>query len=67
MCWEFGINRCDLLHIRWKNSKVLLYSTENYTQYPIINHNGIEYEEDIYITESFCCTIEVGKHGKSTW
>ena len=27
---EFGINRCELLHTEWVNSKVLLYSTGNY-------------------------------------
>ena len=32
------------------NSKVLLYSTRDYIQYPVINHNGKEYEEEyIYI------------------
>ena len=34
------------LYIRWKKKKktnVLLYSTENYLQYPMINHNGKEY------------------------
>ena len=40
--WEFGISRCKLLYqyIEWKNNKVLLYSTGNYIQYPMINHNG---------------------------
>ena len=31
------------------NSKVLLYSTRDYIQYPVINHNGKEYEEYICI------------------
>ena len=38
--------RCKLVHIGWINIKVLLYSTGNYIQYPVINHNGEEY---IYI------------------
>ena len=42
MEWEFGINRCKLLYIEWIN-KVLLYSTGNYIQYPMIKHNGQEY------------------------
>ena len=33
-------NRCKLLYIGWINSKVLLYSTGKYIQYPAINHNG---------------------------
>ena len=45
MEWEFGIGRCKLLCIEWINFKVLLYSTENYIQYPVVNHNGKEYEK----------------------
>ena len=48
--WEFGMSRCKLLYIGWINNKVLLYSTGDYTQYPVINHNGKEYEKEyIYI------------------
>ena len=50
MDWEFGITRCKLLHTKWKNNKVLLYSTGNHIQHPVINHNGKEYErERIYM------------------
>ena len=42
MDWEFGISRCKLLYTGWINNKVLLYSTGNYIQYPVINHNGTE-------------------------
>ena len=45
--WEFGISRCKLVYVEWRNSKVLLYSTGNYIQYPEISHNGKEY---IYVT-----------------
>ena len=69
---EFGINRCKLLYIGWINNKVLLYSTGNYIQYPLLNHNGKEYEKEyiyiyiyvyihIYKTESLCCTAAI-KH-----
>ena len=44
--WEFGISRYKLVHVEWINNKVLLYSTENYSQYPVINHNGKEYEKE---------------------
>ena len=55
MVWEFGISRCKLLYIGWINNKVLLYSTGNYIQYPVINHNGKEYEKDcIYICVCVC-------------
>ena len=43
--WEFGISRCKLLYIEWINNNVLLYSTGNYIQYPVINHSGKEYEK----------------------
>ena len=50
---EFGISRCKQLYIEWVNNKVLLYSTENYIQYPVINHNEKEYKKkNVYITES---------------
>ena len=45
MDWEFGISRRKLLCIGWINYKVLLYSAGNYIQYPVISHNGKEYEK----------------------
>ena len=50
--WEFGIGRYKLLYTKWINKKTLLYSTGNYIQYPVINHNGKGYEK-IYI----CVTL----------
>ena len=43
--WEVGVSRCKLLYTEWINNKVLLYSTENYIQYPMINHNEKEYKK----------------------
>ena len=37
------VSRCKLLYIECINNRVLLYSTENYIQYPMINYNGKEY------------------------
>ena len=38
------------IYIGWINNKVLLYSTGNYIQYPVTDHNGKEYEKEyIYI------------------
>ena len=49
MDWEFGVKRCKLLYTGWIN-KVLVNGTGNYIQYPVINHNGKEYEKEfIYI------------------
>ena len=36
----------QLLYIEWINNKVLLYSSENYIRYPVINHNGKECEKE---------------------
>ena len=44
--WEFGISRCKLLMYSMDKHKVLLYSTGNYIQNPMINHNGKEYEKE---------------------
>ena len=40
--WEFGVGRGKLLHLEWINNKVLMYSTETCSQYPMIKHNGKE-------------------------
>ena len=42
MDWEFGTSICKLLHRKQINNEVLLY---NYTQNPVINYNGKEYEK----------------------
>ena len=61
--WEFGINKCKLLHFEWMGNGVLLYSTENYVQSLGIEHDGRYYEKkNVYIgmTGSLCCTAEIG-------
>ena len=48
--WEFRVGRCKLPTYKIPKHQVLLYSTGNYTQYPVINHNGKEYEKEcVYI------------------
>ena len=49
MEWEAGVSRCKLLYIEWINNKVLLYSTENYIQYPMVNHNENEHKKKMYV------------------
>ena len=60
MDWEFEINRGKLLYIECINNKVLLYSTGNYIQYPVVNHteNNIK-NICIYIAESLWCTAKI--------
>ena len=43
------------------NKKVLLYSTGDYIQYPVTNHDGKDDEKEcvcvcVCVTESACCT-----------
>ena len=68
MDWEIRV-RCKFLCLEWINNKVLLYSIENYIQYPMINHNGKEYFKKecvcvyiyiyIYIYMPLCSTSEI--------
>ena len=63
--WEAGVGRSKLSYIEWIN-QVPLYSTENYIQYPMINHNGKEYKTQctcvcVCITESLCCIEIINK------
>ena len=51
--WEFEISRCKLVYIEWINNKVLLYTTGNYIQYPVINQNGKEHEKRMYNTHNW--------------
>ena len=44
--WEFGVNRCKLLHLGWIDNKILLHNTGNYIQYAVINRKGKGYEKE---------------------
>ena len=56
-----GLVRCKLLHLEWINNKVLLYSTENYSQYSrLAIMEKILKNVCICKTESFCCIAEIG-------
>ena len=63
--WDFGIIRVKLLYIGRLNNKVLLYSTGDYSQHPVTNHNGKNMKKNThththtYVTESLCCTEEI--------
>ena len=39
-------NHGKLLCIEWISNKVLLYSTRNYIQYPVISCHGKEYKKE---------------------
>ena len=61
MDWEFGISRYKLLYREWIDNKVLLYSTGNYIQYPVICHNGKNMKKKVHIciNKSLYCTVEI--------
>ena len=40
MDWEFGVSRCKLLHLEWMSKESLLYSTGNYIQSLVMEHDG---------------------------
>ena len=47
---SLGVSRCKLLYTGWINNKVLLYTTGNSIQYPVINHKVKDYKrEGIYM------------------
>ena len=50
-----------------KQQGLTAYSTGNYIQYSVINHNGKEYEKEyICITESVSVQQKLTQHSKST-
>ena len=40
MDWESGVGRCKLLHLEWISNEILLYSTGNYIQSLVMEHDG---------------------------
>ena len=56
-----GVSRCKLLYREWINNKNLLYSTQNYIQYPMIEHIRKEYKNVICISKSFCWTAVINR------
>ena len=47
--WEFGVDRCQLLHLEWISNKVLMYTSGNCIQHPMINHNSLTLKKNAYI------------------
>ena len=49
--------------MEWTKDKVLLYSTGNYIQYPVINDNGKEDEKEcVYVYVCVCVYIYIYTH-----
>ena len=66
MDWGFESSRCKLSYIEWINSNVLLYSPGNYIQYPVINHNGKEYEKECTYMYHFAVQKKLTQYCEST-
>lgn len=67
MTGSLGLADNKLLHPEWIKNKVLLYSTENYIQYLVINRNGKEHIcMCVCITESPCWQWNLAQQCKST-
>ena len=68
MDWEFRISICKLLYREETDNKVIRYSTRNYIQYPVINHNGKNVKKKVHIciTESLCCKQKLTYYCRST-
>ena len=49
---EAGYNGCKLLYIKSINNKVL-YNTENYLHYPMINHNEKNIKKEYICTHKY--------------
>ena len=58
--WKLGTSRCKPVYKM--DNKVLPYSTGNYIQYSVVNHNGKTYDKEyIGIPESSCYTAEIAQ------
>ena len=48
MDWEFGVSRCKLLPLEWISNEILLYSTGNYIQSLMMEHDNVR-KRSVYI------------------
>ena len=42
---SLGLAEATIIY-KWINNKILLHSTGKYIQYPMVKHNGKEYEKE---------------------
>ena len=60
MDWQLGVNRSKLLLLEWISNEILLFSTENYVQSLMTEHDNARKKEcaHVCVTGSPCCTVE---------
>ena len=56
MEWELRVCRFKLSYIECISNNILLFSTGNYIQYPVINHNGKECKKE-YVCVCVCVCV----------
>ena len=54
---SLGLVEANLLHLEWVNHKFLMYRTENYIQYPVINHNGKKDKKEKNVSMHACTYV----------
>ena len=64
MGWEFGSIRSKLFGIEWISDKILLYSTGNYIQCPMIKWNRIMKKDIFNVYLRLWCWEGLGAGGK---
>ena len=48
MLWVLGVNICKLFPLEWISTEILLYSTENYVQSLMMEHDDVR-KKDVYM------------------
>jgi len=64
MDWQFGFSRYKLLHLEWISNEILLCSTRNPIQSPVMENDGELCEKkNVYIgiSGSLCCAAEIDR------
>ena len=56
---EFGIRWCKLVYTEWINNKILLYSTGNYIQCLVVNHNGKNMKKNVCVCVCVCVCVHI--------
>ena len=53
MDWEFGVSRCKLLPLEWISNEILLYSTGNYIQSLMMEHDNVRKKRILLFESKF--------------
>ena len=59
MGWEFGVSRCNLLHLEWVDNEGLLYITGNCVQSLGIEHVGDDMRKRMCVCVCVCIYVYI--------